>query len=52
MCAAWAPATLAFTATIVTAAHLRAGPRIGYPSVALLPAGVVVQVYGCEQGYG
>jgi uncharacterized protein YraI len=49
---AWAPQLLAFTATVTTHAHLRAGPSVEYPSVALLPPGVVVQVYGCEQGYG
>jgi uncharacterized protein YraI len=49
---AWTPQVRAFTATVTTHAHLRAGPSIEYPSVALLPPGVVVQVYGCEQGYG
>src|SRR5580658_4076853 len=50
--AAWTSQALAFTAMVTTHAHLRAGPDINYPSVALLPPGVVVQVYGCEQGYG
>lgn len=50
--AAHATAALAFTATVVTPVHMRAGPAIGYPAVALLPPGVDVQVFGCEQGYG
>jgi uncharacterized protein YraI len=47
-----AAAVLAFTATVITPVHLRAGPSIEYPSVARLPPGVGVQVFGCEQGYG
>ena len=50
--AAHATAALAFTATVVTPVHMRAGPAIEYPAVALLPPGVDVQVFGCEQGYG
>lgn len=48
---AWAPVH-AFTASIVTHVHLRAGPSIEYPGVVMLPPGAIVEVYGCEQGYG
>jgi uncharacterized protein YraI len=48
----WTPAALAFTANLVTSVHLRAGPSIAYPGVTMLPAGAVVQVFGCEQNYG
>jgi uncharacterized protein YraI len=48
---AWVPVQ-AFTASIVTHVHLRAGPSIEYPGVVMLAPGAVVEVYGCEQGYG
>jgi uncharacterized protein YraI len=48
---AWAPVQ-AFTASIVTHVHLRAGPSISYPGVVMLAPGAAVEVYGCEQGYG
>lgn len=49
----WAPAALAaFTANILTTAHLRAGPSIEYPTVSLLPAGAAVMIFGCEVQYG
>jgi uncharacterized protein YraI len=49
---AWAPTALAqITATLTAGVHLRAGPAIVYPSVQIVPAGAVVQVFGCEQGF-
>ncbi|HWZ63103.1 MAG TPA: SH3 domain-containing protein [Steroidobacteraceae bacterium] len=48
---AWAPVAVALTATLSAHAHLRAGPSIEYPSVVMMPAGAVVEVFGCEQGY-
>jgi uncharacterized protein YraI len=47
----WAPAAVALTATLTAAVHLRAGPSIEYPSVAMIPAGTPVEVFGCEAGY-
>ena len=44
-------AAAAFTATLTTGVHLRAGPAIVYPSVMVLPSASVVQVFGCEQAY-
>jgi uncharacterized protein YraI len=44
-------AALAAPANITANAHLRAGPSVEYPVVALLPPGAPVQVYGCEQEY-
>lgn len=52
LCAFAPQGAWAFAATVITRAHLRAGPSIEYPSVSLLPPGVTVQVYGCEQNYG
>ena len=49
---AWAPAALGFSATALASVHLRAGPSVEYPVVSLLPAGAVVEVFGCEQNYG
>jgi uncharacterized protein YraI len=49
--AAWSPAAIALPATVVSVAHLRAGPSIEYPSVAIMPAGAVVELFGCEAGY-
>ena len=43
---------LAFTATLVTNAHLRAGPSVEYPIVAPMPFGAAVEVFGCEENYG
>src|SRR5579862_7719137 len=50
--AAWAQAASAFPATVTDIVHLRAGPSMEYPSVALLGRGSTVEVFGCEQGYG
>ena len=49
---AWAPGALAYTANVVTAVVLRAGPSTEYPLVATLPPGAVVEVFGCEENYG
>jgi len=46
---AWAQA---FPATVTDIVHLRAGPSVFYPSVALLGRGTTVQVFGCEVGWG
>ena len=35
----------------MTTVHLRAGPSIFYPGVAMLAPGTTVQVFGCEQGF-
>jgi len=49
---AWAPAAVAqISATLTAGVHLRAGPAIFYPAVQIVPAGQVVQVFGCEQGF-
>jgi len=47
-----APAAHAFTATLITNAHLRAGPSIEYPIVTPMPVGAAVEVFGCEENYG
>lgn len=52
LCALAPRGAWAFAATVTTRAHLRSGPSIEYPSVAMLPPGITVQVYGCEQNYG
>ncbi len=31
--------------------HLRAGPDIGYPAIDVLPAGAMVRIEGCTQGW-
>ena len=49
---AWSHAALSFPATVTDLVHLRAGPSIEYPSVALLGRGTTVEVFGCEEGYG
>lgn len=49
--AAGTPAAQALIATVMTTVHLRAGPSIFYPGVAMLPPGSTVQVFGCEQGF-
>jgi uncharacterized protein YraI len=49
---AWSQSALAFPATVTDVVHLRAGPSIEYPSVALLGRGSTVEVFGCEEGYG
>jgi len=49
---AWAHAAWAFPATVTDIVHLRAGPSVAYPSVALLGRGSTVEVFGCEQGWG
>jgi len=49
---AWAPGALAYTANVVTAVVLRAGPSTEYPLVATLPPGAAVEVFGCEENYG
>jgi uncharacterized protein YraI len=46
------PLALAYSATVMAHAHLRAGPSIEYPPVVMLAPGAVVEVFGCEQGYG
>lgn len=48
---AWAPAAAALPANLTATMHLRAGPSVYYPSVALMPAGALVEVLGCEAGY-
>jgi uncharacterized protein YraI len=46
--AAFAPlAAMADSAWVTTPANLRAGPDVGYPSIAVLPAGTEVELYGC-----
>src|ERR1700683_1731858 len=47
-----APLASAYSATVMAHAHLRAGPSIEYPGVVTLAPGAVVEVFGCEQGYG
>jgi uncharacterized protein YraI len=42
---------LAAPANITSTAHLRAGPSVEYPVVAMLPPGAPVEVFGCEQEY-
>src|SRR4029077_12672284 len=49
---AWTPGALAYTANVVTAVILRAGPSTAYPLVATLPPGAAVEVFGCEENYG
>ena len=49
---AWSQHALSFPATVTDLVHLRAGPSIEYPSVALLGRGSTVEVFGCEDGYG
>jgi uncharacterized protein YraI len=46
------PLASAYSATVMAHAHLRAGPSIEYPPVVMLAPGAVVEVFGCEQGYG
>jgi uncharacterized protein YraI len=46
------PLASAYSATVMAHAHLRAGPSIEYPPVVTLAPGAVVEVFGCEQGYG
>ena len=48
MAAAGAAAQEAYTATSV---HLRAGPGLDYPVVAILPAGMQIWVQGCVSDY-
>src|SRR5215470_5263045 len=50
--AAWMQGASAFPATVTDVVHLRAGPSVEYPSVALLGRGSTVEVFGCEEGYG
>jgi uncharacterized protein YraI len=50
--AAWTQGTWAFPATVTDLVHLRSGPSVEYPSVALLGRGSTVEVFGCEEGYG
>src|SRR5262249_55966282 len=50
--AAWTQLAWTFPATVTDIVHLRAGPSIEYPSVALLGRGSTVEVFGCEEGYG
>lgn len=45
------PAARALVATVMTTVHLRAGPSMFYPTVAMLGPGSTVQVFGCEQGF-
>jgi uncharacterized protein YraI len=47
-----AQAAEAYSASVVGSVHMRAGPSVSYPQVALLGPGTSVQVFGCEQGYG
>jgi uncharacterized protein YraI len=49
--AAATPAAQALPATVLTTVHLRAGPSIFYPTVAMLGPGSTVQVFGCEQSF-
>jgi uncharacterized protein YraI len=49
--AGWTRTAAAVTAVIATSVHLRAGPSIEYPSVAMLLRGQFVEVSGCEQDY-
>ena len=49
--AGWTGTAAAVTAVISTSVHLRAGPSIEYPSVAMLLRGQFVEVFGCEQNY-
>lgn len=48
---AWAPAAAALSAVLTATVHLRAGPSVYYPSVALMPADTPLDVVGCEEGY-
>ena len=49
---AWVQAAWGFPATVIEMVHLRAGPSVFYPSVALLGRGTTVTVFGCEVGWG
>jgi uncharacterized protein YraI len=46
-----APAAFAMPAHIVATVHMRAGPSVEYPEVAMLISGTPLEVYGCEQAY-
>jgi uncharacterized protein YraI len=46
-----APAAFGMPAHIVATAHMRAGPAVDYPAVAMLSPGTPLEVYGCEQAY-
>ena len=50
--AGWAPLASALTGHIVTTVQVHAGPSTEYPRVTVLRPGAVLQVHGCEQGYG
>jgi uncharacterized protein YraI len=49
--ALWVPVALAMPAHVVSGVHLRAGPSVEYPAVALLIPGMPIEVYGCEEAY-
>ena len=46
-----ATAAFAMPAHVVGTVHMRAGPSVEYPGVAVLISGTPLEVYGCEQAY-